>query len=323
MRAGDFVGAKIQPGRKLGVAPGWVIELSTIGRLMASLPSVEIDAASPRLFLSVPTGQYVPWFLANGALQAEPKIGRSPVVGDRVIVDLDSKLVDKNVVGTRDGGWEVTEGVSKKMGASSMRPPGIVLPHNTPTDRAPFQPNSTIVNHIKGARPELPRAWYAQQSFSPIVIIGDGREYLNAQRQEVLKKAPLWFDHDSGTLLGVEHGGVSSADHMLHFPYMVLAPEVASHSPWIADLAPRLVVYTRWSYYTRAAEFGLFSRAPAIIIGNRRVESNYAGLEFIDSAGCDPTSYQGISLPKPQSSMYLKAFSIQATQPNESDELDL
>ncbi len=303
--------------------PPWASNLVKIGKAMASIPSADFDKPSARLFLSAPTGQYLVWMIASGSLMAEPKLGVAPEIGDRVLLMLGGSVCESVVEARPGGGWQVKNGVAMKQGVAGTRPPGIVLPVDAPKDDAEFRPKGQFLETLKLARPQQTREWYAAQSASPIVVVGKGREYLNNQRRELLDKAPNWFEKEPAALLNLEHGGMTNAERMLRFPYMILAPDAADHSPWISELAPRIVIYTRWSYYLRAMKYQLFSRSPAIIIGNRRVESNYDGVDFLSSAPIDAAAFGGIRIPKPVSSMFAKVFTAEASRWDEHDEDDL
>ena len=74
--------------------PEWARSIANVGNLLAQLPTTPIGQLAPRLLLSVPTGQYISWMLANGALKADPKLGPDPVIGDRVTVWLNKKMQD-------------------------------------------------------------------------------------------------------------------------------------------------------------------------------------------------------------------------------------
>ena len=121
--------------------PEWAQSIAKAGKLLAQLPSTPIGELAPRLLLSVPTGQYVSWMLANGALQADPKLGQDPIIGDRVTVWLEKKMQDVEVCARGDIEWELRDGTSRKEGKIGVnRVPGVVLPQETPRDRGFGQP---------------------------------------------------------------------------------------------------------------------------------------------------------------------------------------
>lgn len=305
------------PGKSPIRRPDWAGRLFDIGRAMATIPNVTIGSASPRVFLSVPTGQYVAWMLAGGGLTAPPKLGPDPEMGDRVVTMLDRTVCETAVDGQPGGGWVLRYGSARKIGAAGSRPPGVVLPPDAPADRPVFQPNKPFIESIRPVHKISTREWYAEQSGSPVVVVGDGREHLHRQREELLKRVPTWLDSVPRELLRLEHRGMSDGERMLQFPYMILAPDVAAHHPWITGLAPRLVIYTRWSYFQKGLASGLFSKSPAVIIGNRRVDSNYDGIDFIESAAVEESAFAGIEIPPPISAMYAKGFTVEA---NETDD---
>ena len=96
--------------------PEWARSVANAGYLLAQLPSTPVGQLAPRLLLSVPTGQFVSWMLANGALKADPKLGRDPVIGDRVTTWLDKKMQDVEVCTRGDLEWEIRDGSSYKKG---------------------------------------------------------------------------------------------------------------------------------------------------------------------------------------------------------------
>ena len=138
-----------------------------------------------------------------------------------------------------------------------------------------------------------------------------------------MTKVSNWFDEQPAALLNLEHGGMFDGDRILQFPHMILAPGVAKQRPWLSAVAPRLVVYTRWTYFMRSMRNGLFSTSPSIVIGNRRVESNYDGIDFISSTTHDLSAFAGIRIPKPVTPVFAKPFTIMANEWMDDDEDDL
>lgn len=121
----------------LAERPEWVANLQAIGRTLASVPNVSPGQPAPRLFLSVPTGQFVPWFLADGAFQAAPKLGSDPAIGERVTLVVGQKICDAEVLENPSGGWLLEANRQKKMGY--QRVPGVVLPLGAPEDRRDYE----------------------------------------------------------------------------------------------------------------------------------------------------------------------------------------
>lgn len=305
--------------------PEWVANLQAIGRTLASVPNVSPGQPAPRLFLSVPTGQFVPWFLADGAFQAAPKLGPDPGIGERVTLVVGQKICDAELLENPSGGWLLEANHQKKMG--TQRVPGVVLPLGAPKDRGDYELKRAArkdlkeqLSKIKTLKGVLPTVWYGNQSLSPVIVVGDGREYLHGQRTEILERVPQWLDPVSRILLDTTHGGTNDAGHLFHFPYMILAPEAARQHPWIASAAPRLVVYTRWDYFVRSQKFGLFATSPAVILGNRRVDSNYGGIDFIDPIRREPSEIGCGHVPSPAVPMYARWFEMDSMPDDDSND---
>ena len=262
-------------------SPDWATSISRVGNLLAQLPSTPIGQLAPRLLLSVPTGQYVSWLLANGALKAEPKLGQNPVIGDRVTVWLNKKMQDVFVKARGDNEWELRDGTSYKMGRNGVdRVPGIVIPIETPSNRGFGQPTPEYREQLSQMGANYSQI-YADQCCSPVVVIGDGKEFLRSQRDELVNVAHDWLNTKSAVLLDQDSGQVSNPDRIFFHPFMIFSPEVAQSNLWLRTTSPRLVIVTRWSYFRRM-DPALFASAPIVVIANRRVENNWNAIDETD-----------------------------------------
>ena len=300
-------------------APEWANSLSSTGRQIAQLPNTPIGQLAPRLLISVPTGQYVAWLLANGALQASPKLGADPCIGDRVTVWLNKKMQDVEVMTRGDDEWEIRDSTSYMKGKiGTDRIPGVVLPADIPIDRGFGQPTPDYRNQLAQMGANYSRI-YADHCGSPVVIIGDGRDFLRGQRDELVSDAHNWLDKDSAVLLDQESGQVSNPDRILFHPFMILSPEVAQSNPWLRTISPRLVVVTRWSYYRRM-DRALFASSPMIVIANRRVENNWNAVDETDDLQDLDESFRSVELGNFPNGVFVRKFVGRVEPPSDFDE---
>ena len=300
-------------------APEWVISLSNTGRQLAQLPNTPIGQLAPRLLLSVPTGQYVAWILANGALQASPKLGIDPSIGDRVTVWLNKKMQDVEVVARGGNEWEIRDSTAYMKGKVGIdRVPGVVLPKDTPLDRGFGQPTPDYRTQLAQMGANYSRI-YADHCGSPVVVIGDGREFLRGQRDELVNDAHNWLDKDSAVLLDQESGQVSNPDRILFHPFMIFSPEVSQSNPWLRTISPRLVIVTRWSYFRRM-DPALFAGSPMVVIANRRVENNWNAIDETDELQDLGENYRSVELGGFPNGIFARKFVGRVELPSDIDE---
>lgn len=220
--------------------PDWASSIVKTGQLVAQLPSTPIGQLAPRLLISVPTGQYVAWLLASGALSADPKLGPEPVFGDLVTVWLDKKMQDVVVTASDEVGWELRVGTSYKQGRVGRdRIPGVVLPKDTPRDRGFGQPTPEYRAQLAKMGAAYAQI-YSDQCGSPVVVVGDGKEFLRSQRDELVSTAHYWLESRSAVLLDQDSGQVSNPERIFFHPFMILSPEVAKSNLWLRTISPGL-----------------------------------------------------------------------------------
>jgi hypothetical protein len=299
--------------------PEWARSVANAGYLLAQLPSTPVGQLAPRLLLSVPTGQFVSWMLANGALKADPKLGRDPVIGDRVTTWLDKKMQDVEVCTRGDLEWEIRDGTSYKKGKIGIdRVPGVVLPEETPTDRGFGQPTPEYRDQLSVLGANYSQV-YAEQWGSPVVVIGDGKEFLRSQRDELVNDAHDWLDRKSAVLLDQESGQVSNPNRILFHPFMILSPEVAQSNLWLRTISPRLVIITRWSYYRRM-DPALFGSTPMVVIANRRVENNWNAIDETDEYQELREDFSSMNMGHFPNGVFVRKFVSRVEPPQEIDE---
>lgn len=299
--------------------PEWAQSISNAGNMLAQLPSTPLGQLAPRLLLSVPTGQYVSWLLANGALQADPKLGRDAVIGDKVTAWLNKKMQDVEVIGREDYEWEIRDGTSYKQGKIGVdRVPGVVLPADAPNDRGFGQPTPEYREQLSVMGANYSQI-YAEQCGSPVVVIGDGKEFLRSQRDELVNVAHAWLNTKSAVLLDQESGQVSNPNRILFHPFMILSPEVAQSNLWLRTISPRLVIVTRWSYYRRM-DPALFASAPMVVIANRRVENNWNAIDETDGRQDLQDDFSSLKLGQFPNGIFVRKFVSRVEPPQDIDE---
>lgn len=303
--------------------PNWATELKRLGAALASRPTAEFGQSAQRVFVSVPTGQYVPWLLAAGALEAPLRPCPIPAHGQRVTVSLGSEIVDREVVVDGSGVAQIyNQDRNLLFTPAGVDWFGAILPESAPYDRPQRHLSKEYRAEIRQAYgKDLALRKFVNQCASPVVIIGDGREYLQNQRRELLTTVPHWFDPKVRFLLDEDVGNTSRPERFFQYPFMVLSPELSKNETWYREIVPRLVIITRWSYYAARMHESLFSRACLVILANRRVESSYDGANYLDSdlAG---NGRPGVAINSPSGSFFYKTFTRLAVRPTNDDEDD-
>lgn len=301
--------------------PDWVRSISDAGRLMAEMPSTSVGQLAPRLLISVPTGQFVSWILASGALQAPPKLGSSPVIGDKVTTWLNKKMQDVEVCECGSGEWEIRDGTSFKQGKIEVdQVPGVVLPSDIPNNRGSAQPTPEYRKKLSTLGKNYPTV-YADQCGSPVVVVGDGREFLQSQRDDLVENVHTWLAERSAILLDQDTGQVSNPDRILFHPFMIFSPQVAQANLWLRAITPRLVIVTSWSNYRRM-DPALFSGAPVVVLANRRVISNWNAIDETSEFQDFTTDFHSLDIGKFPNGVFARKFMTRAQTPLNQDEDD-
>lgn len=236
---------------------------------MAALPTVECGDSAVRVVLSVPTGRFTYWMLTSGALALQPEHQTDFVDGDRVACWVERRMQDVELESNGDT-WRLTPQTS----VLSDRLVAVKVPEGTPDDRRAAR----LAVDVKDRLRQVPGherdyyIWYARHSLKPVVIVGTGREHIQHQRRTLLESAPQWFSSDTRALLTDDSTMTSKPERMLFHPFMVFDADVGGNRPWLRQMVPRIVIITSWTSHLRMHR-SLFSRAPHIIITNRRVRS--------------------------------------------------
>lgn len=274
--------------------PAWGDYLLRLGRALADLPAVGYGEPAPRIVLSVPSGRFTYWFLAAGAMSVERFPQPRPIAGDRVATWLNPRMQDVDLVETRPGTWQLEQGTS----VIADTWPAIRVHPETPAGRRATRPPKDYreaLSLLPGRRTNW-HVWFASKCLIPVIIVGTGREHIQKQRQVLLEEVPHWFSQEEAALLDEDSASTSNPERTLFHPFMVFDAGVGSDRRWLREMLPRLVITTSWSSRNRMHP-ALFSRAPHVIITNRRVRSEteamfelnelpaYEGLEDIVNDG--------------------------------------
>jgi len=261
-------------------APLWARAFTAIGLEVASQANRSDGKTSPVAVLSVPTGQFAVWLIAAGALGAAPKLRLIEQTGDFYCTtwDADSGQIADRVVSVFTSDGKLVHKVGR---TSYTRGLPVVRHHLPPPEERARHRTFTKDETLRIRRviqPMMPRTenwyiWWTRQCLSPVVIVGDGGDYLLNQKVEILEKQPNWFWETSRTLLSLEMRKVREVNRLLEFPFAVISPGAAAMSPWARTIRPRIVIYTSWSAFTRR-RVDSFAGCPSVVLANRRVASS-------------------------------------------------
>jgi len=261
-------------------APSWARVFTAVGLEVASQANRGDGERAPVAILSVPTGQFAAWLITAGALGAMPKLHPLNQTGEFHCTTWDEnagQIGDRTVSVTAKSGHLI-----HRVGRNSYtRGLPVVRHHLPPPDERARHRNFSrqeAQRIRKLIQPMMPKTenwyiWWTRQCLSPVVIVGDGGDYLLNQKNEILKKQPDWFWDTSRTLLSLEMKRVKEIHRLLEFPFAVITPRAADYSPWARSVRPRLVIYTSWSAFTRR-RLDTFAGCPAVVLANRRVASS-------------------------------------------------
>lgn len=290
--------------------PAWANWFHELGSRTATIPFQESLGNAPRIVVSVPTGQFTTWMVIAGALSIEPPALEIPEVDTSYATwsPGDVKMNDCTFATNKDPNRIV---FVDHPGQSVLRDswPVKATPEGTPKNRSGAGAGPDLRDKLR----KLPGLknnwylWYARRCLSPVVIIGDGREYLQNQREELLEKAPQWFTDEARALLSEDSKQTSNPERMYFHPFMVLHASVGDTKPWLRAMRPRLVIVTSWSSYTRKHQ-SLFAGAPHIILTNRRVASAIDASSFLSISEKSEFETDLLSKPTPPHGVFLKSF---------------
>jgi hypothetical protein len=250
--------------------------------------------------------------ITNGALSHSPDTGDSIQPGRRYTtwVRQRKRMRDTEFVATSNPNVVAFDGYPGDKLQLDVNPlPVREIPADTPHERGGAPLDSSIEDRLRNL-PGYKTLWhkeYARQCLSPVVIVGDGREYLQNQREELIEEVPLWFGEEQRALLSEDSHQTSNPERTYFHPFMVFSPQVGNTLPWLRAMKPRLVIVTSWSAHRRMHP-SLFAGAPHIILTNRRVKSAVAAADFLDQ---DTTRGADAPVPTPPHGIFVRTFEHQ------------
>jgi len=262
--------------------PIWFSSLRQIGYQMAEQPNRDEGEEYPVGILSVPTGQFVVWALFDGSVAAAPKIHHVPISEPLLCTTWSDEQRQIADVMVHEKEFDASIATIIGMTTHTRGFPFVKLPDGVEarSGRVLERKESLFLKKFFAAeglaKPSKPwyRCW-AEHCLSPIVVIGDGQKFLFHQL-DLLRNEPVskgWLSPLSLALTSIESQKVVGATDVLRVPISVLSSQASRVHSWIQNLRPRLVIYTRWSYFQRRP-LAAFSGVPTIVISNRRVDSS-------------------------------------------------
>jgi hypothetical protein len=293
--------------------PAWANWFHELGAHTATIPFQESSGKAARIVVSVPTGQFTTWMIVAGALSINPQALEAPEVDTPYATwNNATKRMDDCVFAAHKRPNQIEFVDHPGFSVMADKWPVKAIPEGTPENRSGASPRPNLRDELR----ELPGLknnwflWYARQCLSPVVIIGDGREYLQNQREELLEKAPKWFTDEARALLSEDSQQTSNPERMYFHPFMVLHASVGNNHPWLRAMQPRLVIVTSWSSYTRQHQ-SLFAGAPHLILTNRRVASSIDASTFLSITEKTELETELLDKITPPHGVFLKSFNEQ------------
>ncbi len=296
--------------------PTWFSSLRQIGNCMAEQPNRVEGEEYPIVVLSVPTGQFVVWALFDGSIAATPKIYHVPISEPLLCTTWSDE--QKQIADVMVYEKEFEAGTATVIGTTTHTRgfPFVKLPDSVTarSGRVLEKKESVFLKKFftaEGlAKPSKPwyRCW-AEHCLSPIVVIGEGQKFLFDQL-DLLRSEPVsegWLSPLSLALTSIESQKVVGPTDVLRVPISVLSSKASRQHSWIQNLRPRLVVYTRWSYFQRRPP-AAFSGVPTIVISNRRVDSSLGCARDTELLFKKPPDWilNSVALPRGISLRYLE-----------------
>lgn len=268
-------------------APMWARAFTAVGLELGQQRNRNDGETAPVAVLSVPTGQYAAWLIASGAFGAPPKLKPITAIGEYMCttwVEESHQVGDRVVkVTLKDGALVHTVGRTSYLRGLPVVQHHLPLPEGRARHRCLTRREADRIREV--IRPLMPRTehwymWWTRQCLSPVVVVGDGGEYLLNQKNELVSEVPDWLWDTTQTLLSLEMSRVRDVDRLLEFPFSIISPRAAAQSAWARSIRPRLVIYTSWSAFSRRRK-DTFAGCPTVVLVNRRVQSSLRCLDEV------------------------------------------
>ena len=258
-------------------APSWFRWFFELGETMVTAEKQINDSKGLRLFLSVPTSDFVTFAITLGALNGtyEPKF--TPKVGDRVTSWVGKNFGEFEVKGNSEShisigglqvpfpGWPVTH-----------------VPSGTPENRTPRklpEEERKAILQISGAHPNAWHKWYAAICLHPVSIIGHKSELLN-QTDELCSLDSNWLGPKGAQLLHTYSQQITNPNRFQFFPFSIFSPEVTQNRKWLRQMESRLVICESFRAYEQIHP-QYQQIAPRVILMDRRKDGSVKGNNLI------------------------------------------
>ncbi len=258
-------------------APGWFSWFHELGETLVSLDRQANDGKGLRLFLSVPSSEYLIFALALGGMNAKHIAQLIPESGDMVASWSDYKCGEYF--------FQVISETHANVGGSKVKHPGwpiAYVPDGTPENRTPRRipkEERDALLQVSGAHPNAWYTWYASLCIHPVAIIGHKTEAIT-QRDEILEYEPLWMSPKGKQLLHTYSKQITNPNRFQFFPFSIFSPEITQNRSWLRQMESRLVICESFSAYEQMhPQFQQL--APRVILMDRRKDGSVRGNKLI------------------------------------------
>lgn len=258
-------------------APNWFKWFFELGETMVSLEKQANEGIGLRLFLSVPSSEYLLFALTLGGMNVKHEAQLIPQPGDMVASWSDYKCGEYFL-------QKISE-THAQIGSSKVKYPGwpvAFVPDGTPENRSPRRipkEERDALLKVSGAHPNAWYTWYASLCIHPVSIIGHKTEAI-IQRDELLEYEPLWMSPKGKQLLHTYSKQITNPNRFQFFPFSIFSPEVTQNRSWLRQMESRLVICESFSAYDQMHP-QYQQLAPRVILMDRRKDGTVRGNNLI------------------------------------------
>ena len=259
-------------------APQWFKWFCVLGKYLSAITPLETQGKGLRVFVSVPTAEYVTFALSLGAMSATYKPRLIPESGDMVA------SWSHNNIG--EYFFQINSPTHANVGGSKVKYPGwpvAFVPDGTPENRTARripQDERNSLQLISGVNPNAWYTWYAALSIHPVSIIGHKSNLLQ-QRNELREPSVNWLDKKGNQLLHTYSKQITNPNRFQFFPFSIFSPEITRNRPWLRKMESRLVICESFSAFEQMHPL-YQQQNTRITIMDRRKDSSVKGLALIN-----------------------------------------
>lgn len=259
-------------------APFWFKWFCVLGKNLSSITSENTQGKSLRIFVSVPSSDYVPFALSLGAMSGNYQPRYLPESGEMVA------SWSHNNIG--EYFFQINSPTQANIGGSKVKYPGwpvAYVPDGTPENRTPRRipkEERDKLQLISGVNPNAWYTWYAGLSIHPVSIIGHKSNLLQ-QRDELCASSVDWLDKKGTQLLQTYSKQITNPNRFQFFPFSIFSPEITRNRPWLRKMESRLIVCESFGAFEQMHP--LYQQENVrITILDRRKESSIRGHGLIN-----------------------------------------